>query len=129
MPDQPEIALAAVDRAHLSAVLSGLHRNGYGHLARVLDPERSDMAGQLRRAGAEPPLGIGSVDRGHVVVLVAAPARTGAATELMARLGASAVWEVERTGARTPVLFGGVTPRARVRRGQAPPPAAEQSAD
>ena len=125
MPTQPEIALAVVDRPNLSAVLTGLHRNGYGHLARVLDPERGDVVGQLQRAGAEPPIGIGAVGAGQVVVLVAAPARTGAAAELLTRLGATAAWEAARSGAPAPVLFGSMAPRGRQRRGQAAEPTAD----
>jgi hypothetical protein len=116
MVAQPEIVVAIVDRDRLSAALTGLHRSGYGHVTRVLDPDRADVAGQLERAGSEIPIGFGGVTRGQVIVMVSAPARTRVAAELLRRLGATKVWETERVAAMAaPVLFGSVNRRARAR--------------
>src|SRR4051812_43883366 len=105
MADQPEIVIALVERASLSDVLTGLHRNGYGHVVRVLDPDRADVTGQLRRAGAAVPIGFPVSAPGQVTVLLPAPARTGPAAALLPRLGASTTWEVERTANPTPLLL------------------------
>ena len=116
MAAQPEIVLALVERGRLSEVLTGLHRGGYGHVVRVLDSERAEVGGQLRRAGADVPVGFPSEQPGWVTVMVPAPARTRAAADLLARLGAATTWEVERTAGPLPAFIGGSSTRPRGRR-------------
>ena len=104
-----DVVVAAVDRALLSAVLSAVHRGGYGHLARVLDPERGDVAGQLRRAGIAVPPGFALDGAQRVAVMITAAARTPAAASLLRQLGASDVWTTGRTTAPTPLLIGSLS--------------------
>jgi len=47
----PDTLIAVIPRSRLSATLTAFHRNGYGHVTRVLDPERAPVAQQLGRAG------------------------------------------------------------------------------
>lgn len=120
-----DVVVAAVDRAQLSFVLSAIHRNGYGHLTRVLDPERGDVAGQLRRAGIAVPAAFALDGGQRVAVMISAAARTLAAAELLHRLGAAPVWTTGRTTDPTPLLIGSLSNltaqagRTRARRQQA----------
>lgn len=76
-----DTTIGVIPRDRLADVLALIHRGGYGPMARVFDPIRGALAGQLDRAGL-PDLPE-SVTSGDVVVLgVTAPghaARVGAA--------------------------------------------------
>jgi hypothetical protein len=113
-----EIVIAAVEGANLSAILTAIHRSGFGHLTRVLDPKRGDVAGQLQRAGVEVPEGFNLGSDNRVAVMISAAARTTAATDLLRRLGAITTWSVARSAAPSPLLFGSLTGRSRPRRPQ-----------
>ena len=104
--ESADVVVAAVDRAQLNAALSAVHRGGYGHLTRVLDPARGDVAGQLRRAGIAVPAGFVLDGARCVAVMVAAAARTPAAASLLRQIGAADVWTTGRTTAPTPLLIG-----------------------
>jgi hypothetical protein len=129
--ESADVVVAAVDRAILSAVLSAIHRGGYGHIARVLDPERGDVAGQLRRAGVSVPLGFVFDGTHRVAVMISAAARTLAAAALLRQLGASEVWTTDRTTAPIPLLIGSLSNlttqagRSRSRRHQSNEPLAD----
>lgn len=114
-----DIVIAAVERAQLSAILTAIHRGGFGHLTRVLDPERGDVAGQLRRAGVAVPDGFALNGESRVAVMISAAARANAATELLRRLGAVSVWTAGRSAAPSPLLVGSLTGRATSRRARA----------
>ena len=129
-----DTVLALVPRHHLSAVLTGFHRGGYGHLIRVMDPQRATLTTQLQRAGvAEARLTSASGDQ--VVVFVPAPGRTPQAASIALSNGAIDVEVVTCAGATTET----VTPRLirqvgnrrnrRTARRTAPvsPPAAERT--
>jgi hypothetical protein len=112
-----EIVIAAVESANLSTILTAIHRGGLGHLTRVLDPKRGDVAGQLRRAGVEVPEGFSLGSDNRVAVMISAAARTPAATELLRRQGAIATWWVPRSAGPAPLVFGSLAGRSRSRRG------------
>src|SRR5688572_5790456 len=101
-----DTVLALVPRPNLNAVLTGFHRGGYGHLIRVMDPERASLVLQLQRAGvAEARLAAGNGDQ--VVVFVPAPGRAPQAASIALLNGASDVEVVSCAGATTET----VTPR------------------
>jgi hypothetical protein len=84
----PDTLLAAVSRTDLSIVLTAFHRNGYGHVVRVLDPDRAPLAEQLNRAGVDASRLGQSARDGCVLLLVPAPKRTGPAASLAIAHGA-----------------------------------------
>ena len=84
-----ETVLAVMPRDRLTTALAMFHRGGFGHVIRVLDPERAPIRAQLARAGVpEARLGrrCGTSD---VLLLVHAPARTGQAVSLATQFGAT----------------------------------------
>lgn len=105
-PEPADVVLAAVMRVDLGATLAAIHRNGYGHLTRVLDPERGEVSAQTRRAGVAVPFGFALDASSQVAVMIAAAARTPAAADLLRSLGAVRVWTTGRTTAPTPLLIG-----------------------
>jgi hypothetical protein len=52
---EQDAALGLFDWERLSGALVATHRAGFGPQARVLDPARGDVPGQIRRAGFSPP--------------------------------------------------------------------------
>ena len=81
--------IAVVPRARLSAMLTAFHRNGYGHVTRVLDPERAPVAQQLGRAGVhESRIASAKLDD-SVILFVPAPKRTSDAASLAVAHGAT----------------------------------------
>lgn len=102
--------IGAINRTDLSAVLSSVHRSGFGHVTRVLDPRRGDVLGQLRRAGVEIPAGF-SLSDDRVVVMISAAARARAASELLQRWGAAATWISARSGPPMPAPFAALGTR------------------
>jgi len=85
----PDTLIAVVPRSRLSAMLTAFHRNGYGHVTRVLDPERAPVAQQLGRAGVHESR-IASLEFSDAVVLfVPAPKRTNDAAALAVAHGAT----------------------------------------
>ncbi len=73
MPGEYVIALVGTDQ--LPVALAALHHAGYGSNARVFDPARGDVDGQLRRAGV-PPEGLpGALGGGEVAIGVQAAGR------------------------------------------------------
>jgi hypothetical protein len=109
-----EIALGAVERGNLSAVLTAVHRGGFGNVTRVLDPQRGEIGGQLRRAGVAAPTEF-ALGEERVAVVINATARTAAALDLLRRVGADAVWPAARIGAAVPPTFGELAARSRHR--------------
>jgi hypothetical protein len=100
-----ETVLALVPRQNLNAVLTGFHRGGYGHLIRVMDPERASLTSQLQRAGVADARLAGDGDQ--VVVFVPAPGRAPQAASIALSNGASDVEVVQSAVATTET----VTPR------------------
>ena len=113
----PDTLLALVDRTRLSAVLTAFHREGYGHVMRVLDPDRVPLANQLGRAGVPTSrLADGQLE-GVVLLLVRAPGRTAAAAGLAVAHGAQDV-ELVTSGQSVPASIApGLIASAGNRRG------------
>ena len=80
--------LAIVPRVRLSAVLTAFHRDGYGHVTRVLDPERAPLRNQLGRAGVQRSRLANAPLTDAVMLFVHAPMRTSAAAALAVTHGA-----------------------------------------
>jgi hypothetical protein len=84
-------AAAAIAEDRLSDVLSLIHREGFGHNAQVVRPERGRTIDRLHRAGLEPDAANRLAELDRPVVLVFAPARVEAAEILLRRGGAAQV--------------------------------------
>jgi hypothetical protein len=138
-PSEGETVLAALPRERLAGTLTAFHRNGFGHVIRVLDPERAPIAEQLRRAGVHGARLAECCGAGTVLLLLHAPARTGAAASIARQAGASEVEVVARqrsvADGIAPGLIGVAAERrqrrAASRRGSrpAPPPPPVQGDD
>jgi hypothetical protein len=85
----PDTLLALVPRARLSSMLTAFHRNGYGHVTRVLDPERAPLAQQLGRAGVRASRIAEAEPIDSVLLFVHAPKRTTEAAALAVANGAT----------------------------------------
>ncbi len=96
MRDEIDTVIAVVERNRLSGLLTAIHRAGYGHHARVLDPVRGSLAGQLERAGVIGQEGLVTQATQAVIVLIHAPGRTAAVADLLQRAGARQVVPVRR---------------------------------
>jgi hypothetical protein len=84
----PDTILALVNRSRLSVVLTAFHREGFGHVTRVLDPERSPLVEQLHRAGVENSRLAGGQLNDTVLLFAHVPMRTTAAAALAVAHGA-----------------------------------------
>jgi len=84
-----ETVLAVMPRERLTTALTMFHRGGFGHVIRVLDPERAPIRGQLIRAGVPEARLMGCRGASDVLLLVHAPARTGQAVSLAMQVGAT----------------------------------------
>ena len=77
-------------RDNLSTALAAVHRSGYGPQTRVIDGARGDVDGQLRRAGLrfhdEP-----AFESGVLLIVVTAPGRVAAVSELFSQLRAERI--------------------------------------
>jgi ribosomal protein L2 len=96
MRDEMDTVIAVVERSRLSGLLTVIHRAGHGPHARVLDPARGSLAGQLERAGVTGQEGLVAQATQAVVVLIHAPGRTAAIADLLQRAGAQQVVPVRR---------------------------------
>lgn len=96
MRDEADTVIAVVERNRLSGLLTAVHRAGHGPHARVLDPARGSLAGQLERAGVKGQAGVVAEVTQAVVVLIHAPGRTAAVADLLQRAGAKEVVPVRR---------------------------------
>lgn len=99
-----EAVVGVFDRERLSGALVATHRAGFGAHARVLDPSRGDLPGQLQRAGFPLPLGVEEFGGSTLLILVTAPGRAAAAGQTLARAGALAVHVLQRGPATPPPI-------------------------
>lgn len=86
-----DLAVGVFSRDDLSDVLSLLHARGVGQTARVFDPARGEIMGQLRRAGVTADLGLGPLGPDAVLVVVRSPGRGAEVGDLMLRANAQDV--------------------------------------
>lgn len=101
-----DAVIGVVDRSALDALLSDVHRGGFGHLARVLDPRRGDLDRQLHTAGLRPTSTEMPEDGEAVVVAISAAARCDAARVLLQRAGAQRIETISQGAAGLPALAG-----------------------
>lgn len=106
-----ETILGLVPREHLPSILSAVHAAGLGRQVSVVDPERGDVRGRLRRLGIIAPTQFSEVEAGSVLVVVPAPGRITPTETLLLERGATAVERHGRLPAREhgwfTSLFGG----------------------
>lgn len=84
-------AAAAIADERLSDVLALIHREGFGHNAQVVRPERGRTADRLLRAGLDGAAANRLIALDRPIVLVFAPARVDAADVILRRGGAATV--------------------------------------
>jgi hypothetical protein len=77
-------------RDAMSAALAATHRAGFGPQTRVLDGARDDATHQLARSGLRIIEG-SAPPSDAIVIVVTAPGRTSAVTNLFQRLGAETI--------------------------------------
>jgi hypothetical protein len=93
-----EYVIVLVGPDHLPVALAALHRAGYGPNARVFDPARGELAGQLRRAGVAPEGLPSALGEGEVAVGVQAAGRAMAVVSTLIGAGVERVYLVARDG-------------------------------
>jgi len=105
-PTNIDSAAAAIAEDRLSDVLSLIHREGFGHNAQVIRPERGRTHDRLRRAGLdqEAVTRLAALDR--PIVLVFAPARVEAAEVILRRGGATQVERYAQSSGSQSSLVG-----------------------
>jgi hypothetical protein len=101
MQESGNTVLGEISAGHLSYALTAIHRGGHGHHARVFNPERGDLRGQLRRAGIEVPPDLSSRFDDRVLVMLHSPGRVLQAETLLKSAGALRTYVVSRAGAET----------------------------
>ncbi|CAN0449537.1 unnamed protein product, partial [Phaeothamnion confervicola] len=80
-----DAVVAIVDDDRLPAILPVIHRNGLGHIARVMKRERGDLRTQLRRAGIPVEQAPDALDAAGRILLVTAAARSQPTADLLLR--------------------------------------------
>ena len=91
-----DTVIGVVGRERLGSVLSAIHGGGFGPLARVFDPARGPLAGQLARAGLPLPPEAREADPATVLLAVTAPGRAARVADAMSRGGAHRVYVTAR---------------------------------
>lgn len=99
-------AAAAIAEDRLSDVLSLIHREGFGHNAQVVRPERGHTGDRLRRAGLDSTSAENLIALNLPIVLVFAPARVEAAEVILRRGGASQVERYAQSSGTQSTLIG-----------------------
>jgi hypothetical protein len=106
-----ETVLGLVPRAQLPSILSAVHAAGLGRQVSVVDPERGDVPGRLKRLGITGPTQLVASGPDCVLVVVPAPGRIAPTEALLLDRGATAVERHGRLPAREhgwfTTLFGG----------------------
>ncbi len=121
----PDSAAAAISDERLSDVLTLVHREGFGHNAQVIRPERSKPHDRLRRAGLEQTAAVRLIEQNRPIVLIFAPERVEAAELILRRGGAATVERYAQSSGTQSTLIGfdpvALQPRRSTRRsGTAP---------
>lgn len=112
----PDTMLAVLPRVRLSAALTALHRDGFGPVLRVMDPDRASIAAQLVRAGIRTSARAASADGSSVVLFVHAPRRAERAAAIAVAQGAIDVELVHRSLAVTEQAPVDIVQTAQLRR-------------
>lgn len=116
--DTGETVLAVMPREHLTTALAMFHRGGFGHVIRVLDPQRAPIRAQLIRAGVSEARLMRCCGTSDVLLLVHAPARTGQAVSLASQFGATDTEVVARERSVADSVAPGLITHVGERRGR-----------
>ncbi|MCC6704443.1 MAG: hypothetical protein IT334_06170 [Thermomicrobiales bacterium] len=118
-----DAVLGIISRESLPDVLTIIHRSGLGPQAKVLDPERGDLARQLTLAGLiDPPLI--TADAGvEMVLVVFAGGRVQIAIDAMQRFAGREIQLLDRsTSTALPASTSRAMPKRRYQRPLKPVP-------
>lgn len=88
LSSNPDSVAAPVAEERLADVLSLIHREGFGHNAQVIRPERGGTVDRLRRAGLDTTAASRLASAERPVVLIFAPERVDQAEIILRRGGA-----------------------------------------
>lgn len=102
----PDSTAAAISEDRLSDLLALIHREGFGHNAQVVRPERGRTGDRLRRAGLEHAAVIRLIQENRPIVLVFAPARVDAAEVILRRGGAAQIERYVQSSGTQSALIG-----------------------
>lgn len=105
-PPTFDSAAAAIAEDRLSDVLALIHREGFGHNAQVVRPERGRGLDRLTRAGIGHPAATTLLGLDRPVVLVFAPARVDAVEIIFRRGGATLVERFAQSSGTQSALLG-----------------------
>lgn len=99
-------AAAAIADERLSDLLTLVHREGFGHSAQVIRPERGRSLDRLRRAGLGADAAARLLEPDRPVVLIFAPERVDAAVLILRRGGATRIERYAQTAGTQSALIG-----------------------
>jgi len=105
-PPPADSAAAAIAEERLSDVLTLVHREGFGHNAQVVRPERGRTPDRLRRAGLSAAAAARLIESDQPIVLVFAPQRIDAAEVVLRRGGATNVERYAQSSGTQSALIG-----------------------
>lgn len=97
-----DAVLAIIPRDRLPDVLTAIHRAGLGPQARVLDPARGDITGQLLRAGLVDPPSLAPEPERETILVVFTAGRMRTALDAIGRCGGR---EVQTLARRTSLVL------------------------
>lgn len=103
-----DTVLAVIPRDRLNQALAVFHRDGFGPVVRVMDPDRSAVGDQLSRAGVPHSRIADACSQQTVVVCVFAPERVKPAAAIAVAQGATEVDIVRRSVAITDQFPGAI---------------------
>ncbi|MGB3328417.1 MAG: hypothetical protein WBA46_05630, partial [Thermomicrobiales bacterium] len=78
-----DAVVAVVDDDRLPAILPIVHRQGLGHIARVMRRERGSLRTQLRRAGIPVEQSPDALEAADTILLITAAARSQPTADLL----------------------------------------------
>lgn len=106
-PNRPADSIAAsINENRLSDVLTLVHREGFGHNAQVIHPERGKALDRLRRAGLEQTAASRLAEQDRPIVLLFAPERVEAAELILRRGGATTIEHYAQYSGTQSALIG-----------------------
>jgi glutamate-1-semialdehyde aminotransferase len=95
----PDAVITIIPNGKLSALLSAIHSDGMGYLARIATVERGPLLDQLQRAGIPVSQAPAAVADAEQVLFVNAGGRAQSTASLLMRHGAQRAWIVNAHGA------------------------------
>ncbi len=95
----PDTMIALMPRDRLPGALATFHREGYGPVVRVMDPDRAPFGKQLERAGVGGARLATASGEGSVLIYVHSPGRAKMAAAIAVAQGATDVELAKRDAA------------------------------